>query len=345
MKLLTIFTGGTIGSSIENGYINTNTDNMQKLLKTVTDDTLSFEICNPYTILSENLNGKYILMLINTVKNAIKKGIYDGIIVTHGTDTLQYTSAILGYVFYNSPVPIVLVSSNYILDDPRANGPLNLSNAISFIKRYKSTGMTDTKLGSVFVSYGNTDPLGRVFGYIHRATRVLPHIPYSDHIFSINNTFYGQFISEGSFVLNSTDTASVQSSNDTVVELPKEINLNQTSPVMYIKEMPGIIYPDIPENIKCIIMEAYHSGTLCTSDDSSNGLWEFTSKATENNIPIFLSGMPDGLSYESTSVFSSLNIKILPPASPIAMYMKAWLILDNNMDMELIFKPFADEFV
>ena len=114
---------------------------------------------------------------------------------------------------------------------------------------------------------------------------------------------------------------------------------------MYIKEMPGIIYPDIPENIKCIIMEAYHSGTLCTSDDSSNGLWEFTSKATENNIPIFLSGMPDGLSYESTSVFSSLNIKILPPASPIAMYMKAWLILDNNMDMELIFKPFADEFV
>lgn len=345
MNILTIFTGGTIGSSIKDGYINTHPDNMQKLIDTLPDTDIVFDIKNPYTILSENLNGEHLSLLIKEIKTALSENKYDGIIVTHGTDTLQYTAAMLGLIFYSCGTPIVLVSSNYILDDSRANGAINFANAVAFIKRYNLVGKADTTLGNVFVSYGNTDPLGRIFGYIHRATRVLPHQPYSDHIYSINNTFYGQFISEGSFVLNSTDTAAITASFESNKILSNEINIHTNAPVMYIKATPGMIYPEIPCDIKCILLEGYHSGTLCTNKIDSNQLINFTENAKQKNIPVFLTGMSRGIAYESTASYEKLGIRVLQPASPITMYCKAWIIVDNNMSTDLLNIPFADEFV
>ena len=69
------------------------------------------------------------LFLAKYIKEQIESEKYDGIIITHGTDTLQYTSAMLGYMFDDVSIPIVLVSSNYVLEDKRANGLINLSKA------------------------------------------------------------------------------------------------------------------------------------------------------------------------------------------------------------------------
>lgn len=66
---------------------------------------------------------------------------YDGIVVTHGTDTLQYTSAFLAYIFDGLNVPIVLVSANYPLDDSRSNGFENFVGAIDFIKSGSGNGV------------------------------------------------------------------------------------------------------------------------------------------------------------------------------------------------------------
>ena len=50
------------------------------------------------------------------------KNAYDGVIITHGTDTLQYTAAFTGYIMAGAQIPIVLVSANYVLEDVRSNG-------------------------------------------------------------------------------------------------------------------------------------------------------------------------------------------------------------------------------
>jgi L-asparaginase len=49
--------------------------------------------------------------LITTVKENLSSD-YDGIIVTHGTDTLGYSAAALAYALGNGTVPVCLVSSN-----------------------------------------------------------------------------------------------------------------------------------------------------------------------------------------------------------------------------------------
>ena len=100
---------------------------------------------------------------------------YDGIIVTHGTDTLPYSAAALSYALGNDCIPVCIVSSNYPISDERANGIDNLHGAIRLMESGYTTGETgndDKDAGihcGVFVSYRNHD--GVI--YIHRASRLL----------------------------------------------------------------------------------------------------------------------------------------------------------------------------
>ena len=133
-------------------------DRKRELLELIASD-VELEVYNPYTVLSEQLDGKLLSKLIATVSDVLKES-FDGIIVIHGTDTLQYSAAALSLAYADSKVPIVLVSSNYTLDNPKANGRDNLKYAVEFVKE---------TIGGVFVSYRN---LGQN-PEIHLGSRVL----------------------------------------------------------------------------------------------------------------------------------------------------------------------------
>ena len=93
MKILVIFTGGTIGSSIKDGWISTDSATKYALIEKYKENfgaDISFETTEPYFLLSENLNADTLNLLIASVKSATEKN-YDGIIITHGTDTLHFS--------------------------------------------------------------------------------------------------------------------------------------------------------------------------------------------------------------------------------------------------------------
>jgi len=93
-------------------------------------------------IMSEDLKNKNweeIASLIYT-----KQKDYDGIIITHGTDVLHYTSAVLSYMLDGIRIPIVVVGSQRSSDRPSADTTYNLLGAVKFI--------TESKRGGVFVS-------------------------------------------------------------------------------------------------------------------------------------------------------------------------------------------------
>lgn len=323
MNILVVFTGGTIGSKITDGYIApeveghyTLIDRYQLLAERDNTEPVDFEIIQPYNILSENLSAFHINQLITCLKDCLSEESradgehFDGIIVTHGTDTIQYTSAALGYAFANSNIPIVLVSSNYIPDDERANGPINFYSAVEFI-RYCTN---NNNIKGVFVSYLNDGEVP----LIHRATRLLPHTAYSDKLYSIADKTYGCF-KDNTFIPNN-DGADV-SSTDSVQY--SEIELDSQSAVLYMRPVPGQSYPSIEEHVKAILFDTYHSGTLCTDD---NNFTYFINTAIKRNIPVFLTGVENRIGYVSTRIYKDMNIHILPKASPIAMYMKLWFL-------------------
>ncbi|HSA75549.1 MAG TPA: Glu-tRNA(Gln) amidotransferase subunit GatD, partial [Candidatus Nitrosocosmicus sp.] len=75
------------------------------------------------------------------ISSAVTKEYYDGIIVSHGTDTMHYTSAALSFALKNIPIPVILVGSQRSSDRPSSDAFSNLVGAIKFIKDAKYSGI------------------------------------------------------------------------------------------------------------------------------------------------------------------------------------------------------------
>lgn len=316
MKILAVFTGGTIGCTREEGVISPDSQNARLLLEMYRNSggKAVFETAESYCILSENLCATHLEQLKNCLAERMNG--FDGVIVTHGTDSLQYTAAYLGYLFGDSDVPIVLVSANYPLADNRSNGLANFTAAADFIGSGERKG--------VFVAYQNT---GEPFVRIHRATRLLPHLPYSDSVFSMADMPYGR-VENGVFYRN-PDYRTAADKTDF-----KSCKLNRQ--VLYLRPYVGIRYPELGGDTKAVLLEGWHSGTLPTDSEK---LKAFCKRAQEKKIPVFLTGSVDGFEYESKQQYAAMGIIPLPAASPIAMYMKLWL----TDEIDKVFIPCGED--
>lgn len=300
MKILVIFTGGTIACSRFDGALAPDNSNSFALLEMFKgkDGSVNFETAEPYFILSENLCAENLETLYECIAG-YNLNKFDGVIIAHGTDTLQYTAAYLALKFGLCDTPIVLVSSNFPLSDKRANGFENFCGAVDFIRSGTGNG--------VFISYKNR---GEVLK-IHRGYMALPHSPFSDDICSMFNLHYG-IVEGGIFTINP----------DFAEDSFEDMSARKLSgKVLWLRAHPDMIYPPL-EGIKVVLLEGYHSGTLNTS---SGELKKFCRKAKEEKIPVYLTGSEDGFEYESKAEFGNLGITVLPPMPPICAYMKLWL--------------------
>ena len=375
MKLIFVFTGGTIGSAVSGDYITTD-DNMPYELLEAYRKKYGFEhsynVLMPYTELSEQNTGETISKLVKCVCEAVGmcnddlsidneedvmdlNGVdscknddaniddsnegaisrtdpsakYDGIIVTHGTDTLPYSAAALSYALGNNTIPVVLVSSNYPIADERANGVDNLHGAIKLIADAMSQYETGTTIGKkkhhgVFVSYKNHDGII----YIHRASRLLETAAFSDEYFSAKGLYYGK-IAGDCFAGNPDYSEKVDGMKPFgAVRLANVCNC-----IHRYHLFPGIEFENMDGAVttsQFILLEGYHSGTINTK---LNEYRDYYRKMYELGIPVFLSGVVDRVSYESTSVYDELHIQPVYYIAPVAAYMKLWMLACAGRDV------------
>ena len=77
MKILVIFTGGTIGSKENDGWIGPNSTTKSLLINTYkqnSSDDIVFDTVTPYEILSENLDADNLTALIDCLFDNAYKG-------------------------------------------------------------------------------------------------------------------------------------------------------------------------------------------------------------------------------------------------------------------------------
>lgn len=288
MKILVIFTGGTIGSTVSGEYISTDGNKPYIILEKYNKEfpnTIEWNTTSPYTILSENASVNTYRMLAASVKEGLKKD-YDGIIVTHGSDTLQYSAAFLSLILGDEIPPVMLVSSNYVLEDERANGMENFRAAVDFIANHRGRG--------VFVPYKNNGEDVRV----HRGQLLMPHMPYSDYLYSLDGKYYE---AEVAF---------------------EEPEYDKDTGIMMLYAMPGFSYPKLTKDVKKILLQAYHGGTFCVEDVQFR---ELINEAKELLIPVYLVGANPETDYDSCKEYEKLGIKVLKHISPIYAYMGLWV--------------------
>ena len=83
-------------------------------------------------ILSENMDPAIWQRLARAVHEEIEAGA-DGVVVMHGTDTMQYSAAVLAFML-DSPVPIVVTGSQRSADRPSSDNVMNAVCAVEAAK-------------------------------------------------------------------------------------------------------------------------------------------------------------------------------------------------------------------
>ncbi|MFT4260954.1 MAG: Glu-tRNA(Gln) amidotransferase subunit GatD [Candidatus Woesearchaeota archaeon] len=140
-EILILHTGGTIASKVDykTGAVSDSFTPKEiiSLFPELTDYKIDSELIR--NMPSDDMNFSHYNLIAKKIVSLKDK--YKGIILTHGTDTLHYTSSALGFILKGIQIPVVVVGSQRSSDRPSSDAATNLINAAYFIKNSKSKGV------------------------------------------------------------------------------------------------------------------------------------------------------------------------------------------------------------
>lgn len=251
-NILLIMTGGTIGSTLKKNTVDTSDAATYSLLQRFnadypSADQIHFKTRQLTSILSENIQPEFWQILIQAIESETIEN-YDGIIITHGTDTLAFTAAALGLYFNAINIPLLLVSSHLPLQHPDANGFHNFMCAVDYIVQNQPAG--------VFVPYQNP-------GHdmtVHRGIHLLSSLPLSSDFISARFSSDMRY-EAGQFIHVNTIPYEQQ---------PVRLKPIFSARILLIRPYPGLDYRNLKlTGIDCVLHDLYHSGTACALDENN----------------------------------------------------------------------------
>lgn len=130
-KVLIIGTGGTIASKKYDLGLRPEMK-IDDLIKHVNipRDICSIEGMTIMNIDSTNMTPDKWFVIANHIKEHY--ALFDGFVITHGTDTMAYTAAALTYIFHNLNKPVIITGSQYPITEVYTDGIQNLTEAVYF---------------------------------------------------------------------------------------------------------------------------------------------------------------------------------------------------------------------
>ncbi|MCL2157285.1 MAG: Glu-tRNA(Gln) amidotransferase subunit GatD [Methanobrevibacter sp.] len=221
-----------------------------------------------FNILSENINIEHWVEIANAIFDEINKGT-DGIVLTHGTDTMHYTAAALSFML-KTPVPIVITGAQKSPDRPSSDAFLNLLNSVAAAK---------SDIAEVTVCmHSNLDDK---YCYLHRGTKVRKmHTSRRDTFRTINSEPIATLKDGKLFNINPNIVYTKRGFN----ELSLDDNLE--SKVALIKSFPGItndlIDYHIDKGYKGLLIEGTGLGHL------PDYILDSIERANDENIPVVM---------------------------------------------------------
>lgn len=211
---------------------------------------------------SSNIQPEEWLIIARSIYEEHKK--YDGIVVTHGTDTMAYTTSILSFILPNIPIPVVVTGSQLPMTHPLSDALDNLRSALA---------MAASETPGIFLAFNRKVILGC------RAVKI--RTTGFDAFESVNSPYAAQIDSEGLRI----DTSIVPKQHG-ICKLQDKI----CSDVFLIKLTPGLnpaIFDMLLElQYKGIVIEAFGAGGL---HFIHRDLISKLEKLINKNIPIVIS--------------------------------------------------------
>ena len=318
-KILVVFTGGTIGSSLLDHTIDTAVENRYRLLALYQSNSaraadVQFNHIAPIQILSENMHPRVWEQLLAAIDNALDDTL-DGIIVTHGTDTLAFTASLLSVYYHLLKIPMVLVASDFPLSDPRANGLANFTAGVEFICQRAEPG--------VFVAYQNFQQAM----HIHQGHKLASCLQLSSDFISVQTAPYLEY-RDNSFIPLTATAQPVLENSDLWPLQPRF-----THKLILLKPYPGLNYAYIDlEGVDVVLHDLYHSGTACVdvSAGQEYSLLNFTQRCQILGVELFLApAMKTEDVYASTQSLMAQGAQFIWDTSLETAYVQLLLAYGN----------------
>ena len=185
---------------------------------------------------------------------------YDGIVVSHGTDTMAYTASALTFMLPGLTIPVVFTGSQVPLQDPLSDGPDNMRTAFA---------MAASGCGGVFVAFDRK---------IMRGCRAVKVRATGFSAFeSINARYVGQVSGHG-LELRRALLPAVTAAPELKQELSKDVFLLKLTPGMN----QAIFDALVNMGIRGIVIEAFGLGGVNVLGEGLEGI----EKAVKSGVSV-----------------------------------------------------------
>jgi len=221
-----VSTGGTIASTVDyrTGAVTAQFD-AEDVLRAVPDlaGRANYRGRVVANILSENMRPDIWRDLAEVVHEEVERGA-DGVVVMHGTDTMQYSASALSFML-DTPVPVVFTGSQRSADRPSSD---NVMNAVCAVEAAKSD------VAEVMVCMHESQSDDRCA--LHRGTRVRKaHTSRRDAFETVDGAPIGHVDYDSETVSYRDDAALAERGSvelDIAPALEEEVELVQFTPGM-----------------------------------------------------------------------------------------------------------------
>ena len=203
-------------------------------------ENADFEARDVFSLDSSNIQPEEWRLLARETAQALENA--DGVLITHGTDTLAYTAAALSFMLRRLKKPVILTGSQLPLNAPLSDAPLNLCEAAAAL---------DALPGGVYILFHHKIILG--------ARAVKMRTTSFDAFDSVNAPLAGEIAADGLHINHALlDTFKT----DAPFALEDQLDPN----IFLLKLMPGTS-PDVFDYVmdkgyRGVVLEAFGMGGL-----------------------------------------------------------------------------------
>lgn len=135
-KILILHTGGTIASKVDykTGAVSSKFTPKELLaMYPEFDKVVNIDAKMIGNLFSEDMRFAHYNLMLKEIREALDEKNYIGVIISHGTDTLHYTSAALSYSLENLNVPVIIVGAQRSSDRASSDAYSNLNATVNFM--------------------------------------------------------------------------------------------------------------------------------------------------------------------------------------------------------------------
>ncbi|GAA1912970.1 asparaginase [Streptantibioticus ferralitis] len=152
-RVVVISTGGTIASRWQGSGYAAEAHGREVLAAAAVPEGIVMEVVDLFTVNSSRLTAAHQLTLLRTVHDVLADPEVDGIVVTHGTDTLE-ESAFLVDLHHDDPRPVVFTGAQRPLESVGGDAAGNLHDALVTAASVRDLGVLVVFDGSVHAARG-----------------------------------------------------------------------------------------------------------------------------------------------------------------------------------------------